>query len=270
MTRRSKPEWQRMGHELRTLRKKAGMTQAQVAQEMNMVDSHVSAWERGTRGMTQDQAEHLDHIFNTSGLVARAWKHMMTPDSLPAWYEEVPQLERAVSELREYQSQVIPGLIQTPEYAAALLRDTGPWRSSEDRERMVKSRIDRQEILKKAHPPLVSIVVEAQAIRRAVGGRRVLKGQLQQVLDLIEEGTVRFQVMPPDVECHPGASGPFRVYVFPDKPMVASAEHMEGEQLMDEMIKVQHCTTIYGILQSEALSPRASVDLIRKVKDEIE
>lgn len=268
MTRHGKPQWRRLGHELRMLRKKAGMTQVQVARALNMVDSHVSAWERGTRGMTQEQAEQLDQIFNTSGLVARAWRKMHAPDALPAWYEEVPQLEQAVSELREYQSQVIPGLIQTSDYAKALIRDSTPWASVTEIDRMVESRMQRQEILDKEHPPLVSMVVEAIVITRAIGGKRVLKDQLKQVVDLIEKGTVRFQVMPPEPESHPGASGPFRVYSFPDKPQVASAEYMGGEQLMDEMLKVQRCVTIFGLLQSEALSPRASIDLIRKVIDD--
>lgn len=270
MTRNSKPQWRRLGHELRVLRKKAGMTQAQVATATNMVDSHVSAWERGTRGMTKEQAAQLDQIFDTNGLVSRAWKNMHAMEALPAWYEEVPQLEQAVSELREYQSQVVPGLIQTPEYSKALIQDSAPWASATDVDRMVESRMQRQEILNKEHPPLLSMVVEAPAIGRAIGGGPVLKGQLEQILSLIKKGVVRFQVMPPDAQCHPGASGPFRIYTFPDKPMVASAEHMGGERLMDEMIMVQHCITIFGILQSESLSPRASVDLIRKVKDEID
>jgi hypothetical protein len=185
----------------------------------------------------------------------------------------VPHLEAAARELREYQSQVIPGLIQTADYAKALVRSSAPWASQKDVERMVASRMDRQEILDKDHPPLVSMVVEVPVLTRPIGGPQVLSAQLDRTLGLIEEGKLRFQVMPPgtDTHGHPGASGPFRLYDFPDQQAtVASAEHMEGEVLMDEPIKVRHCLSLFGILQADAQSPRESATLIRRVKDEID
>ena len=185
------------------------------------------------------------------------------------WYEEVPQLERLATELREYQSQVFPGLVQTRDYASALLRDSGPWVSEEDRKKRLESRIKRQNILDKEDPPFMAMVVEAPVIERPVGGDEVLLNQLKHVLGLMERGAITFQVMPRNLDIHPGASGPFRIYTFPDKASVASAEYMEGEQLMDEMIRVQRCTTIFGTLQAEAYSPRASKELIRKAQDSI-
>ncbi len=77
-------------------------------------------------------------------------------------------------------------------------------------------------------------------------------------------------MVPADAECHAGGSRPFRLHTFPDRHTVTSAEHMEGEQLMDGMMPVQHCATLFGVLQSEALSPRASRDLISKVKEELD
>lgn len=67
-----------------------------------------------------------------------------------------------------------------------------------------------------------------------------------------------------------GGAGPFRIYSFPNKPTLASAEHMGGEQLMEEMSQVQHCAAVFGLLQSEALSTRESRDLIRKTKEELD
>ncbi|MDA8370388.1 MAG: DUF5753 domain-containing protein, partial [Nocardiopsaceae bacterium] len=207
---------------------------------------------------------------SASGLLSRAWRNMNAAGTLPAWYEEVEELERAVSELREYQSSIAPGLIQTEGYIRALLKNSAPWASTLDVDRMVESRLQRQKILEKDQPPLVSMVLEVSVIERVIGGKQVLSDQLARMLHLIDEEVVRLQVMPPGVGCHPGGSGPFRIYTFPDRPMVASAEHMLGEKLTDEMIHVQQCVTIFGILQSEALSPSASRSLIRKVKDKLD
>ncbi|RCV56666.1 helix-turn-helix domain-containing protein [Marinitenerispora sediminis] len=270
MDRKIKPAWRRLGREIRTLRIRSGMTQAQVAKEMQMVPSHISAWECGTRGMTGKQAEKLDRALNTSGVIARAWAKAHAPDPLPVWYEEVEQLERRVTELREYQPQLIPGLIQIEDYARAVYREGAPWITPTDRERRVRSRLQRQHILEKEAPPLVSMVVEASVIQRAIGGQKVLKEQLTHVLGLIEREAIRFQVMAPDAECHPGASGPFRIYTFVDTPQVASAEYMGGEMTLDDTMKIQQCATIFGVLQSEALSPRASSELVRKVRDNLD
>lgn len=270
MDRERSPAWQRLGAVIAKARKNAKMTQHQLAKAMQVVPSTVSAWERGTRGLQEEAARELDRVFGTSGVVLRAWNTANAPTSVPEWYEEVEQLERMVSELREYQSSIVPGLIQVEQYIRALLRDSAPWASKRQLEEMVRSRLKRQDILEKDDPPLVMMVLEPAAIRRVVGTQKILSEQLERILRLIDTGVASVQVMPLDATCHPGGSGPFRIYTFPDKPLVASAEHMWGEKLSDEMIHVQQCVTIFGRLQAEALTPQASRELIRKVKEELD
>lgn len=271
MERRAKPTRRRLGREIAAARKRSRKSQAQVARALRVVQSTVSAWERGTRGLQRKQAEDLDRLFGTSGVVQRAWNRANTPDVLPESYEEVERLEESTSELREYQPLVFPGLVQCESYLRGLLADATPWRSSRETEQMVTARLKRQKILEKKDPPLVSIVMEEWVLRRAVrGGKAVLREQLSTVLHLIDQNKIRLQVIPSNAECHPGASGPFCLYTFPDKPMVASAEHTKGEHFMDDMMQVQHCSTLFGILQSEALPPPASRELIRKAKKELD
>ncbi|MBB5998481.1 hypothetical protein HNR25_002232 [Streptomonospora salina] len=246
------------------------MTQVEVGQAMRVVPSTVSAWECGTRGLQEAGARELDRIFGTSGVVLRAWNTANTPTAVPEWYEEVGQLERMMSELREYQSHVIPGLIQTPEYARATNKDTAPWVASAELDEMVTSRMKRQAILEKDPQPLIYVVLEATAITRVIGSRTILCGQLERVLGLIETEVVRLQVVPSNPGCHPGASGAFRIYSFATRPMAASAEHQQGEIFMDDPVKVQHCLAIFSAVQAEAMSPRQSADFIRKVKEELD
>ncbi|MFW5419313.1 helix-turn-helix transcriptional regulator [Nocardiopsis sp. CNT-189] len=270
MENRGKPGWRKLGSQITVLRKKARLYQRQVAAQMNVVPAHVSAWENGKRGMSEEQVTKLDRLLNGNGRLVRAWEAANTPESLPSWYEQVPELERGVSELREYQCQIIPGLIQTADYAKVTIEDSTPWKSPAEVKRMVESRMERQEILHREHPPLVSIVVEAFVLGRIVGDERIQAGQLDSVLTLIEEGRIRFQATPPAARRHPGTAGPFRVYTFPDNPPLASAEYSGGEVLMEKLQDVQRRMTIFGNLQAEALSQEATVKLIRKIRKEID
>ncbi|PDP86023.1 transcriptional regulator [Glycomyces fuscus] len=269
--RRVDPRRRQLGKRISSVRNSVGMTQEQVSQALRVVQSTVSSWEQGKRRLPAEQAERLDELFGSSGAIKQAWNTANAPDALPPWYTEVGQLEREAIELREYQPVIFPGLVQCESYTRGLLADTVPWFSAKEIGRMVALRMGRQEVLKGEDAPLVSVVVEEAVLRRSVrGGRRVLGEQIARVLDLIGEERIRLQVIPADTECHAGGSGPFRLYTFPDRHTVASAEHMEGEQLMDDMMRVQHCATLFGVLQAEAMSPRASRDLIRKVKEELD
>ncbi len=246
------------------------MTQAGLAPYARVVPAQISAWENGIRGMTRIQARRLDQALNANGRFERAYEAANTPDSLPIWYEQVPEIEQRVSELREYQCQLVPGLIQISEYAKATIRDTAPWASEDEVEQMVKARMQRQEILEKTCSPLVSVVVEEFVLSRVVGDEHTQAAQLDRVLDLLGRGRIRLQVVPSDVRHHHGAAGPFRIYTFPDNPPLASAEYAAGEVLMEERETVQRCMTTFGFLQAEALSTEASVELLRKVGKSID
>ena len=219
--------------------------------------------------MTEEAARRIDQELESPGVVHRAWKGAHEEAGVPSWYPEVEQLERMITELREYQGQVIPGLIQTEDYARAANRDTSPGISEAELNEMIKSRMRRQVILEN-NPPLIYMVLEATAVTRVIGSRRILSEQLARVLLLMEKRVVRLQVVPPNPGTHPGAAGSFRVYSFADKPMVASAEHQQGEVQMDATRKVQGCLAVFSAVQAEAMSPGQSEEFIRKVKEELD
>ena len=270
MSGRHKEKWARVGRELARLRARSKMTQSQVGALANVVSAQISAWENGKRGMTESQAAALDQALNANGRLVRVWERENSGENLPAWYEKSRDFERRVSMLREYQCQIFPGLIQTEDYARAIIRDAAPWASSTEVESMVGSRVARQEILEKAHPPLVVIVVEEFVLNRIVGDERTHTAQLDHVLKLIETGGIRFQVVPSRSESHPGVAGPFCIYTFPDNPMLASAEYAGGEVVMDDPNKVEQRMMIFGLIQGEALSPKSSAELVRKVRKNID
>nr|WP_202423500.1 helix-turn-helix transcriptional regulator [Nocardiopsis alba] len=264
-----KPELVQLGHVIKRVRTRSGAKQKDLASALNVVPSTLSSWESGTRAMSEETARKIDQQLDSPGVVHRAWRGAHEEAAVPSWYPEVEQLEQMITELREYQSQVIPGLIQTEAYARAANRDTSPGVSDGELEKMVKARMRRQLILEDT-PPLIYMVLEATAVTRVIGNRRILAGQLERVLRLMEKRVVRLQVVPPNPGTHPGASGPFRVYSFADKPMVASAEYQQGEILMDDSRKVQSCLAVFSAVQAEALSPGQSAEYIRKIKEELD
>ena len=126
----------------------------------------------------------------------------------------------------------------------------------------------RQGILE-TDPPLIYMVLEASAVTRVIGNRKILcSARRSAVFDGKTGNTTTGRTT--QSGCHPGASGPFRVYSFPDKPMVASAEYQQGEILMDDSRKVQACLAVFSSVQAEAWSPGQSTDFIRKVKEELD
>ncbi|GAA0995221.1 helix-turn-helix transcriptional regulator [Nocardiopsis tropica] len=267
---RGKAKWRKVGGELRALRTGANLRQKDVAPHAGVVPAQVSAWENGIRGMSAAQALALDRALNANGRLVRVYENAETPENLPKWYEQVPEIEQRVSELREYQCQLVPGLIQTDAYARAAISDALPWASDTEVKQMVTSRTGRRSLLAKDGSPLVTIVVEEFVLSRAIGDESIQAAQLDRVLELAERGKIRFQVVPTDVRNHYGTAGPFRIYTFPDRPALASAEYTAGEVLIDDLDTVQKCMTIFGFLQAEALPMAASVELVRKVRKGID
>lgn len=226
----------------------------------------VSAVERGTRSTKRDQAASLDAALSTDGRLLRVWENLAKHDSVPDWFQQVVVLENQASELRMYHTSLVPGLLQTADYARTVLRYGRPWDCEDSIERLVKSRMERQSTLAKDDRPLLWAVIDEVVVRRVVGSSALMHEQLANLLELADGQQSRLQIVPERPLGHPGLSGPFRLMSFCDKPTVVYVEHMLGGELVDEPEHVQHCGTIFGALQAEALSPRASADLIREVQ----
>ncbi len=260
------PVWVRFGAEVRRLRVHAGFSQDQLARNCNVSSSMVSAVERGTRAAKRDQAESLDAALSTGGHLTRLWENLIKQDAVPDWFRHVVALEHQAIEIRMYHTSLIPGLLQTAGYARTVLRYGRPWDCDDAVERLVKSRVERQEALAKEDRPLLWTVLDEVVVRRVVGSPAVMRDQLAHLLALADGPQSRLQIIPQRPLGHPGLSGPFRLMSFQDKPTVAYVEHMLGGELVDQSDDVRHCSTIFGALQAEALSPRDSADLIREAQ----
>jgi transcriptional regulator with XRE-family HTH domain len=248
-------------------RKAAGFQQKDAAQELDITASAYSSYERGVRGITVTSVEKLDAFFGANKLLIRKWHDMNKASGLDPWFQQLSDLEVAARELRDYQPVVLPGLVQTEHYARALTCDVWPGKSTEFIDSLVQARMRRQALLSKANAPLVIMVIEESVVHRRVGdlSEEHFREQIARLIYEMERGSLLMQIIPRSAPRHHGGSGPFRINTFADRPSIASAEYMTGEAVIEDTEKVQHCMTVFGLLQGEALSVRQSLDMLREV-----
>lgn len=263
------PTWVRFGREAKRLRVTAGIPQDQLARSLNISPALLSAIERGTRNPKRDHAEALDAALDTGGALTRLWMNLANQQETGDWFRDVEVLEQQAIEIREYQSILVPGLLQTERYMRAVIRASRSWASAEEVDRFAEARLRRIEAMMGTGRRLLWFVVDETIIRRIIGSPEIAVEQLEHLRELMDDGAVRFQVIPFDTRMHPGLRCPFRLMSFDDRPSVVYAERLKGGDLIDDANEVREANTIFGTLQAEALSPSASDELIRTTLGEL-
>jgi transcriptional regulator with XRE-family HTH domain len=261
------------GDELRYLRKAAGLSQQQLGDLIGYSGSLVAAIETCDRTPSEDFAERCDKALNTGGalmrLLVRLKKHL---DSLvfPAWFREWPPIEERATLLRSWELAVIPGLLQTEDYAWALEHGARPDATEEEIEGWVQGRMARQEILAKDDPPLLRAIIDEGALRRLVGDATVMRKALAHLAEMAGRPKITILVVPLSAGAHVGMGGAF---------CIATVEGDEGDgeivyldtatqgQITDRPEVVNACVLKFDSLLAEALSPRASLELITEVME---
>ncbi len=256
--------WAQWGAELRRIRSLAGKTQAQLARDAPLSRQQVSALEKGTRTPKREYAEELDRALATGGALTALWDEISDTKDVPDHLKSILKVERQAAEIREYQSVVVPGLLQTEDYARAILGPRYMRRTPEQLQQLVKARTSRLPAIVSSGP-LLWFVVRSPVMRCPVGGDEILKRQLERIIDLSEKGEIEFQILP-DSRTGAGFHPPFRVSTMPDGKTVGYAEHAMGGLTFDKMKRVAVLQAAFGALQADALSPDDSIAMIYKIK----
>lgn len=252
--------------ELQAARAKAGLSREQLAGEINYSLSLVGHVETGRRVPSMDFARLCDQVFGTTGTFERLQQHLRTVP-FPAWFRPFVEYEARATALRGFEHALVPGLLQTPEYARAVLA-TRPNSTEEEIEERVAARLERQVILDRDQPPLLWVVVDEAVLQRDVGGSKIMNEQLLHLAAIAERPGMTIQVIPAAAGAHSGLLGAFVIADFPDEPGIAYLETVAGGQITEEPSTVAGVALTFDTLRSEALPWRASRDLIRKVAEE--
>jgi transcriptional regulator with XRE-family HTH domain len=254
------------GDELRAHRTKAGWSQAELAPKLFISPSLASALENGTRVPKRDLAELCDEIFETTGTFVRLWK-LAVRQAYPSWFSQYAQLEEQATRIHKWELRYIPGLLQTAEYARAVMKAGRPREAEDVIEDDVRARIDRQEILTRDNPPLAWFVIDESVLYRAYGGLDVMREQIKRLTEFAELPSVMLQVLPFTITDHPGADGPLTILEFNGSPSVGYAEGRGSGRLIEDPVEVAHAMECYDRIKAAALPRSKTIEMIKKVEN---
>jgi transcriptional regulator with XRE-family HTH domain len=277
----------KLGAELRTLRAEAGLTSGEAARLVGWHQSKVSRIETGASGVKPPDVRLLLDAYQVGDPQLRDmllvlagsddgggrhhWWHAYR-GVLPPAYRDFISLESQASTIRTLETSVVPGLLQTPEYARAVTRAAvgGLDNDGPDRlDALVQVRLARQDILR-ADPPLdLSVVLDEAVLRREVGGPGVMARQLDRLLEAAHLPQVRLQVLPFAAGAHIGITGPFVIFSFPSTSDldVVVLDHLTSSLYLERKEDLEAYSEAFNTLQFHALSPEDSLDYIAGIGD---
>lgn len=272
----------RLAAELRRLRMAADLTREDVGERTGINNATLYRIETARARPQMRTLATLLHLYEVdqtqreylTGLCREADRQgWLRPyhSELPEEYTAFISFEDEAQTVRDYESLFIPGLLQTEDYARAVIRDTLPSATDGQVEDRVRARMERQGVLSKATPVKFWAVLDEAALRRSVGGTDVMLGQFAHLVEAVKVPNVTFQVVPFSAGAHPGMSGQFIVLDFAD-PMdtdLIYLESMAGDLFLESDAEISRYRAIFDHLVAVALSPNDSVAMVAGLASEV-
>ncbi|AXE26152.1 transcriptional regulator [Streptomyces globosus] len=253
-----------LGRQLRMWRESAGLDRAKFGQRMGYGPNLIYKIERGTRIPRPEFLDKADEVLGAGGKIA-AMKVDVQKARYPKTVRDLAKLESEAVELGAYGNHNLHGLLQTEEYARALYEIRRPAYSPDEVERHVSARMARQSMFHRQPAPAMTFVLEQVILERRLGGSGVLRRQLERLLEISSMRNVEIQVMPTASEDHAGMGGQIQVLKLRGGSTVGYVEAQLMSRLVTDPKDIQILELRYGIIRSQALSPRESCLFIEKV-----
>ncbi|AKN75189.1 XRE family transcriptional regulator [Streptomyces sp. PBH53] len=260
--------WEFFGAELKRRREEAGFTQVELGTRVFVSGGYIGQFEQAIRKPQLDVAQRIDEVLQTDGFFERLWRKLIKEQPYEDYFAHVVELERLATEICEYAPAVVPGLLQTREYAQAMFLAGNPFATDEYIEELVKGRMDRTWILKDATRPTYWAVLHETALRVRVGGPAVMAHQLDHLVAMIRERKAVIQVLPFAAGAHPRMGKMMKLMDFEDAPPAVYTEGVLSGTLLDEPALVRRTWASYDHIRAAALSPEASLALIESAAED--
>ncbi|MCO6004670.1 Scr1 family TA system antitoxin-like transcriptional regulator [Actinoallomurus purpureus] len=254
-----------VGREIRHARESKQLTRAELAKTFPVSESLVASWETGRLIPKTEYIPHLTGILGLPDVILRILDDLVSREVAPEWLDKWTRVECEATTLLWYESTVIPGLLQTEEYARAVLRLGKP--SPLDLEGQVSTRLARQKALTREDPPLYHAVLDEAVIRRPVGSPKTMRDQLIRLVELSERDEVIIQVIPFEVGAHAGFAGPI-VLASINGAEVAYVDNALRGEVVEKPEDVAAIRRLWQMLSAKALHEDASIELITKAAHE--
>lgn len=186
-------------------------------------------------------------------------------------YSDFIDYEETADYIRSYEFSLVTGLLQTPDYARAVIQAAPSTLGSDAVEALLAARMERQEVLRRTEPPRLCVIEGEAALRLQIGGSAVMRKQLDHLEEMAQHPSVELQVIPDRAGAHAGLFGAFVLFAFPNPAFsdVVCVEHRTGTLYMETPEETAEYTLIFDSLRSIALSPADSLDLIARVQHEL-
>lgn len=256
------------GSRVRRLRTAAGLTQPELGAKVHVVGTRITQIERASGAKpTFALARALDVTLGADDLLVDLWPYVYR-EAFPNWSRKFMEYSARAVAIREYAAHVVPGLLQTEDYARALLRVGRTLDSEEQLEERVALRMGRQERLGTPDRPELWAVLDEAVLRRSVGGQEVMREQLARLLGIVTGPHITVQVLPFDQGEHDVLGGSLTVLTMPDGSEIAYTEGAHYGQLIEDPDEVRRFALSYDRLRAAALPPLMSLDMIRSVMED--
>lgn len=269
-----------LGMELRRLRELAGKSQDDAAEWLGIDATAVSRMESGKRRVTVSHlrsyfqlygvgSPHADYLLQLCRESAQRGWYVSYGKTVPNWFRDYVGMETAAAEVWTWEPLFVPGLLQTRAYTEALNVALNPTRKAEEIQRIVQLRMDRQQRLTDEDPLTVRALIDEAALRREVGSRKVMRAQLQHLIEISKLPNVTVQVIPFSAGAHRGMRGAFTALRFPEEPMNTVYLELYIEALYVEApLEVASYTEIFERLAHTALNRDDTAELIASMIEE--
>jgi transcriptional regulator with XRE-family HTH domain len=270
----------RLGMELRALREVAGLNSQQAAAELGCSQSKISRVETGKSPVSVRDVRDLLALYGVADEQQRERLLGLARESrqrgwwaefgswLPSGFDTYAGMEAAAASVRAYQAQLVHGLLQTEDYATAVLRALRLEDTRESIDKLVQFRMARQAQLTRPSNPLrLWVILEEEVLKRPVGGAAIMQAQLQHLIEVSEEPTVTVQVLPTARGAHAGLDGSFSIFEFPDPgdTDVAYVAHLAGNIFIERAEDVRRSALRFDHLRAAALDIGESADMITHI-----
>ncbi|MGW0546687.1 helix-turn-helix domain-containing protein [Streptomyces altiplanensis] len=248
---------------MRRLREEAGLNQGELGGCVFCTGSLVGQIETARKVPTRDFSERVDAALGTGGVFSRL-VGLVLRSQLPTWFQAYAEMEAKAAYISSFQAQLVDGLLQTQEYARAVLGV----RTDGDLDAKVAARMERQRILEREQPPLIWVVLSEAVLHQEIGGRQVMRNELVRLLEVQKQEWVKVQILPFVVGEHAGLMGSFNLLRFEDDPDIVYTEDFVQGHMTANPQALREGSLRYDHLQAAALSVEDSAALIARVMEE--
>lgn len=267
-----------VANQIRRLREQAQLSCSEVARTLGLSVSKVSRMETGATGLQTEDVAAMLGLFRVSATKRQEVLDLLHRSDEKGWWQRqagLPQLWRSLidfeakaTRIQDFESMVVPGLLQTAEYCRATLSGFDPTLTEAELEHLVAARMARQAVLTRKAAPQFFAVIDENALRRPVGGGGVMFRQLLHLESLAQRTNISFRVIERFIGVHAGLLGPFILLEFFEEPSLVFTENQSIGMFLEEEADLSSYRTALTRILGGALPPADSVKLVREIADE--